>query len=206
MRIVTDKIFKIFGLKAPENDKQRCNVLRPILLLDVALEQVYILDPSLRIWYREFKTLYKNIKLAESIIKLELNEEERVKLADEMDDFFDFIKQQTNTLELAFNNSMLKDFDTQERYLMSKLYVIDVVCQSVILYNKHLGIKVNKFVFFDFLKKVSILCYKICDKISGKKSYNPNDTNDIKLAIRIFINRIFKYGEENNEVDSDKKE
>lgn len=90
---------------------------------------------------------------------------------------------------------MLQYFDTQERYFLSKLYVVDVVCQSIVLYFQHTGININKFVFFGFLKKVSHLCVKICEEVAGNRGYDPNKSADIKTAVKIFINRLFKYGE-----------
>ena len=112
-----------------------------------------------------------------------------------MEQFEDFMKNQANIMELSFNNSMLQYFDTRERYILSKLYVVDVVCQSIVLYFQHTGINVNKFVFFDFLKKVSHLCVKICEDVANKRGYDPNKSADIKTAVKIFINRLFKYGQ-----------
>lgn len=196
MEKVAQKIYGHFDLICPQTLEMQMNVLRPILLLDVAIEQMYILIETEEMKTRgKFKLAFRQMKLAESDIKLLLNDKERERLATEMEQFEDFMKNQANIMELSFNNSMLQYFDTRERYLMSKLYVVDVVCQSIVLYFQHTGINVNKFVFFDFLKKVSHLCVKICEDVANKRGYDPNKSADIKTAVKIFINRLFKYGE-----------
>ena len=196
MEKVAQKIYGHFDLICPQTLEMQMNVLRPILLLDVALEQMYILIETDEMKSRgKYKFAFRQMKLAESDIKLLLDAEEREILATEMEQFEDFMKNQANIMELSFNNSMLQYFDTRERYLLSKLYVVDVVCQSIVLYFEHVGIKINNYVFFDFLKKVSHLCVKICEEIAGKRGYDPNKSADIKMAVKIFINRLFKYGE-----------
>lgn len=196
MEKISQKIYGHFDLICPQTLEMQMNVLRPILLLDVALEQMYILIETDEMKSRgKFKLAFRQMKLAESDIKLLLDAEERERLATEMEQFEDFMKNQANIMELSFNNSMLQYFKTNERYILSKLYVVDVVCQSVVLYFQHTGININKFVFFDFLKKVSHLCVKICEEIAGKRGYDPNKSADIKMAVKIFINRLFKYGE-----------
>lgn len=196
MKKVAQKIYGHFDLICPQTLEMQMNVLRPILLLDVALEQMYILIETDEMKSRgKYKFAFRQLKLAESDIKLLLDAEERERLATEMEQFEDFMKNQANIMELSFNNSMLQYFDTRERYLLSKLYVVDVVCQSIVLYFEHVGIKINNYVFFDFLKKVSHLCVKICEEIAGKRGYDPNKSADIKMAVKIFINRLFKYGE-----------
>jgi hypothetical protein len=197
MEKVAQKIYGHFELICPQTLEMQMNVLRPILLLDVAIEQMYILIENDEMKTRgKFKLAFRQMKLAESDIKLLLDSEERKTLATEMEQFEDFMKNQANIMELSFNNSMLQYFDTRERYLLSKLYVVDVVCQSIVLYFQHTGININKFVFFDFLKKVSHLCVKICEDVANKRGYDPNKSADIKTAVKIFINRLFKYGEE----------
>lgn len=196
MENIAQKIYGHFDLICPQTLEMQMNVLRPILLLDVALEQMYILIETDEMKSRgKYKFAFRQMKLAESDIKLLLDAEERERIATEMEQFEDFMKNQTNIMELSFNNSMLQYFDTRERYLLSKLYVVDVVCQSIVLYFEHVGIKINNYVFFDFLKKVSHLCVKICEEIAGKRGYDPNKSADIKMAVKIFINRLFKYGE-----------
>lgn len=196
MKKVAQKIYGHFDLICPQTLEKQMNVLRPILLLDMALEQMYILIETDEMKSRgKYKFAFRQMKLAESDIKLLLDAEERERLATEMEQFEDFMKNQANIMELSFNNSMLQYFDTRERYLLSKLYVVDVVCQSIVLYFEHVGIKINNYVFFDFLKKVSHLCVKICEEIAGKRGYDPNKSADIKMAVKIFINRLFKYGE-----------
>lgn len=196
MENIAQKIYGHFNLICPQTLEMQMNALRPILLLDVALEQMYILIETDEMKSRgKFKFAFRQMKLAESDIKLLLNASERELLATEMEQFEDFMKNQSNIMELAFNNSMLQYFDTRERYLLSKLYVVDVVCQAIVLYFTHAGINVNKFVFFDFLKKVSHLCVKICEDMADKRGYDPNKSADIKTAVKIFINRLFKYGE-----------
>lgn len=202
MEKVAQKIYGHFDLICPQTLEMQMNVLRPILLLDVAIEQMYILIETEEMKTRgKFKLAFRQMKLAESDIKLLLNDKERERLATEMEQFEDFMKNQANIMELSFNNSMLQYFDTRERYLMSKLYVVDVVCQSIVLYFQHTGINVNKFVFFDFLKKVSHLCVKICEDVANKRGYDPNKSADIKTAVKIFINRLFKYGEKERRCD-----
>lgn len=196
MENIAQKIYGHFDLICPQTLEMQMNVLRPILLLDVALEQMYILIETDEMKSRgKYKFAFRQMKLAESDIKLLLDAEERERLATEMEQFEDFMKNQANIMELSFNNSMLQYFDTRERYLLSKLYVVDVVCQSIVLYFEHVGIKINNYVFFDFLKKVSHLCVKICEEIAGKRGYDPNKSADIKMAVKIFIYRLFKYGE-----------
>lgn len=202
MEKVAQKIYGHFDLICPQTLEMQMNVLRPILLLDVAIEQMYILIETDEMKTRgKFKLAFRQMKLAESDIKLLLNDKERERLATEMEQFEDFMKNQANIMELSFNNSMLQYFDTRERYLLSKLYVVDVVCQSIVLYFQHTGINVNKFVFFDFLKKVSHLCVKICEDVANKRGYDPNKSADIKTAVKIFINRLFKYGEKERRCD-----
>lgn len=202
MEKVAQKIYGHFDLICPQTLELQMNVLRPILLLDVAIEQMYILIETDEMKTRgKFKLAFRQMKLAESDIKLLLDASERETLATEMELFEDFMKNQANIMELSFNNSMLQYFDTRERYLMSKLYVIDVVCQSIVLYFQHTGININKFVFFDFLKKVSHLCVKICEDVANKRGYDPNKSADIKTAVKIFINRLFKYGEKERRCD-----
>lgn len=202
MEKVAQKIYGHFDLICPQTLEMQMNVLRPILLLDVAIEQMYILIETDEMKTRgKFKLAFRQMKLAESDIKLLLNDKERERLATEMEQFEDFMKNQANIMELSFNHSMLQYFDTRERYLLSKLYVVDVVCQSIVLYFQHTGINVNKFVFFDFLKKVSHLCVKICEDVANKRGYDPNKSADIKTAVKIFINRLFKYGEKERRCD-----
>ena len=196
MEKVAQKIYGHFDLICPQTLELQMNVLRPILLLDVALEQMYILIETEEMKNKgKFKLAFRQTKLAESEIKLLLDNEERTKLATEMEHFVEFMQNEANKLELSFNNSMLQYYNERERYLLSKLYVVDVVCQSIVLYFTHAGIRVNKFVFFDFLKKVSHLCVKICEDVAGKRGYDPNKSADIKNAVKVFINRLFKYGE-----------
>lgn len=196
MENIAQKIYWHFDLICPQTLEMQMNVLRPILLLDMAIEQMYILIETEEMKTKgKFKLAFRQKKLAESDIKLLLDASERETLATEMEQFEDFMKNQANIMELSFNNSMLQYFNTRERYLLSKLYVVDVVCQSIVLYFTHAGIRINKFVFFDFLKKVSHLCVKLCEEVAGKRGYDPNKSADIKTAVKIFINRLFKYGE-----------
>lgn len=196
MESIAQKIYEHFNLICPQTLELQMNVLRPILLLDVALEQMYILIENEEMKTKgKYKLAFRQMKLAESDIKLLLDASERETIATEMEHFVEFMQNEANKLELSFNNSMLQYYNERERYLLSKLYVVDVVCQSIVLYFTHAGIRINKFVFFDFLKKVSHLCVKLCDEVAGNRGYDPNKSADIKTSVKIFINRLFKYGE-----------
>ena len=82
MESISQKIYGHFDLICPQTLEMQMNVLRPSLLLDAALEQMYILIETEEMKSRgKFKLAFRQMKLAESDIKLLLDASERETLA-----------------------------------------------------------------------------------------------------------------------------
>lgn len=187
-----------FGLKptAPLAEVEEI-VMRPILLTELAQELVFVLceKEQPKEVRAEYGIIKKQMKALYFDLYYKLNEDERLELADENDDFADDFKNEVAMLELQFNNAMLGYFDCEERIAISKLFVLSTIMQCFVLYFQHLKKQTPKGFVFDCCRTIDFRIKRIHGFYAKKspKVFNPNDNKNILLSIKSFIDFMFKY-------------